>query len=258
MMLHGKIAFVTGGAQGIGKCVALKMSSYGASVVIADYNEAGAIATASEIEAMGGAALGIKCDVSDKTSCEAAIAAAVDRFGTIDIAANCAGINVACKMIDMTDELWDRIFNIDLKGTMYISQLAAKVMRDHRYGRIVNIASISGKTPEDMNGAYCSAKAGVLMMSKVMALELAEYGITVNAVCPGPVNTNIMKEVFEQRSAIAGKTKEEWSKEFLKDIPLGRMAEPDDIAELMCFLASDRASYITGVDYTISGGKIFH
>ena len=186
-----------------------------------------------------------------------AVKKVVDAFGTIDIAANCAGINVACKMIDMTDDLWDRINNIDLKGTLYISQEAAKVMREHKYGHIVNIGSISGKIPEDMNGAYCVAKAGVLMMTKVMALELAEYNINVNAICPGPVNTNIMKEVFEQRGAISGMTPDEFRAFFLRDIPLGRMAEPDDIAELMCFLASDKASYITGVDYTIAGGKIF-
>ena len=256
-MLTGKIALVTGGAQGIGRCVAMKMAAYGAKIAILDYNETGAVATATEIEQSGGSAVGIKCDVSKRESCEAAVQAVVDKFGTIDIVANCAGINVACKMIDMTDELWDRINNIDLKGTLYISQAAAKVMRDHRYGHIVNIGSISGKIPEDMNGAYCVAKAGVLMMTKVMALELAEYNINVNAICPGPVNTNIMKEAFEQRGAISGMTPDEFRKFFLRDIPLGRMAEPEDIAELMCFLASDKASYITGVDYTIAGGKIF-
>lgn len=257
-MLKGKVALVTGGAQGIGQCTALKMAEYGAKVAILDYNEAGAKATAEQICARGGEAVGIFCDVSKRESCEAAVKAAAGAFGTISIAANCAGINVACKMIDMTDELWDRINNIDLKGTLYISQEAAKVMREHRYGRIVNIGSISGKIPEDMNGAYCVAKAGVLMLTKVMALELAEYNITVNAICPGPVNTNIMKEVFEQRGAISGMTPDEFRQFFLRDIPLGRMAEPEDIAELMCFLSSDRASYITGVDYTISGGKIFH
>lgn len=257
-MLAGKIALVTGGAQGIGKAVALKMAAYGAKIAIADYNEAGAAATADEIKAAGGEAIAIFCDVSKRESCDAAVQKTVEYFGTVDIAANCAGINVACKMIDMTDDLWDRINNIDLKGTLYISQAAAKVMREHKYGHIVNIGSISGKIPEDMNGAYCVAKAGVLMMTKVMALELAEYNINVNAICPGPVNTNIMKEVFEQRGAISGMTPDEFRAFFLRDIPLGRMAEPDDIAELMCFLSSDRASYITGVDYTISGGKIFH
>lgn len=256
-MLKNKIALVTGGAQGIGQCVALKMAEYGAKVAILDYNESGAIATAETIKAAGGEAIGIRCDVSKRDACEEAVKKVVDAFGTIDIAANCAGINVACKMIDMTDDLWDRINNIDLKGTLYISQEAAKVMREHKYGHIVNIGSISGKIPEDMNGAYCVAKAGVLMMTKVMALELAEYNINVNAICPGPVNTNIMKEVFEQRGAISGMTPDEFRAFFLRDIPLGRMAEPDDIAELMCFLASDKASYITGVDYTIAGGKIF-
>lgn len=257
-MLSGKVALVTGGAQGIGQCVAMKMFEYGAKVAILDFNEAGALDTAEKIIQSGGEAMAVKCDVSNRESCEAAVAAVAKRFGTIDIAANCAGINVACKMIDMTDELWDRINNIDLKGTLYISQAAAKVMCEKRYGHIVNIGSISGKIPEDMNGAYCVAKAGVLMMTKVMALELAEYNINVNAICPGPVNTNIMKEVFEQRSEIAGMTPEEFRQLFLSDIPLGRMAEVEDIAELMCFLSSDKASYITGVDYTISGGKIFH
>jgi NAD(P)-dependent dehydrogenase (short-subunit alcohol dehydrogenase family) len=257
-MLKEKVALVTGGAQGIGLCTALKMAEYGAKVAILDYNEAGAKAAAEQIQDKGGQAAGIFCDVSKRESCQTAVKTAAETFGTIDIAANCAGINVACKMIDMTDELWDRINNIDLKGTLYISQEAAKIMRKHRYGRIVNIGSISGKIPEDMNGAYCVAKAGVLMLSKVMALELAEDNITVNAICPGPVNTNIMKEVFEQRGVISGMTPEEFRKFFLRDIPLGRMAEPEDIAELICFLSSDRASYITGVDYTISGGKIFH
>ena len=257
-MLENKIALITGGAQGIGQAVANKMAEYGATVAILDYNETGAKAAAEYICAGGGHAISVKCDVSNHSACEDAVAKVVKELGRIDIAANCAGINVACKMIDMTDTLWDRINNIDLKGTLYISQEVAKVMREHRYGHIVNIGSISGKIPEDMNGAYCVAKAGVLMLTKVMALELAEYNITVNAVCPGPVNTNIMKEVFEQRGAISGMTPDEFRKYFLRDIPLGRMAEPDDVAELICFLASDRASYITGVDYTISGGKSFH
>lgn len=257
-MLKEKAALVTGGAQGIGRCTALKMAQYGAKVAILDYNEAGAKAAAEQIRAQGGEAVGIRCDVSKRDSCEAAVKQAAETFGTIDIAANCAGINVACKMIDMTDELWDRINNIDLKGTLYICQEAAKIMRDRRYGHIVNIGSISGKIPEDMNGAYCVAKAGVLMLTKVMALELAEFQVNVNAICPGPVNTNIMQEVFVQRGAISGMTPDEFERFFLKDIPMGRMAEPEDIAELICFLSSDKASYITGADYTIAGGKIFH
>ncbi len=255
-MLKNKVALVTGGASGIGKATALKMAEYGAKVVIADFNLDGAQAVVEEIIAAGGSAAAVKTDVSKRADCDNAVKKAVETFGTLDIAANCAGINVACKMIDMTDELWDRINNIDLKGTMYISQAAAKVMVEKKYGHIVNIASISAKIAEDMNGAYCVAKAGVQMMTQVMALELAEFGINVNAVCPGPVNTNIMQEVFVQRGAISGMTPQEFETFFLSDIPMKRMAEPNDVAELMCFLASDRASYITGVAYTIAGGKI--
>ncbi len=255
-MLKGKTALVTGGASGIGQATAVKLAAYGANVLIADYNQQGAKAVADRIITAGGCAATVQTDVSKRQECEQAVQAAVDAYGTLDIVTNCAGINIACRMVDMTDEIWDRINNIDLKGTLYICQAAAKIMMKKRYGRIVNIASISGKIGEPMNGAYCVAKAGVQMLTQVMAIELAEYGVTVNAVCPGPVNTNIMQEVFVQRGAISGMTPDEFRQHFLRDIPLGRMAEPDDVAELMCFLASDRASYITGSAYTIAGGKI--
>ncbi len=199
----------------------------------------------------------MKVNVTDSDECAAAVAKAVEAFGTLDILANCAGINIACKMIDMTSDIWDKINNVNLKGTLFMDQAAARVMVGNKYGKIVNISSISGKTPEAMNGAYCVSKAGVMMTTQVFAMELAEYGINVNAVCPGPANTIIMKEVFEQRGPLAGMTPEEFKQEFLKDIPLHRMAEPEDIAELMSFLASDRASYITGQCYTIAGGKIW-
>jgi 3-oxoacyl-[acyl-carrier protein] reductase len=255
--LSNKVAIVTGGSRGIGKQVALTMASYGAKIVVADIDEACAKETAKEILISGGQAIAVKVDVTNKEKCANAVKKTVQTFGAVDILANCAGINVACRMIDMTDEIWDKINSVNLKGTVNMNQAAARIMVERKYGKIVNISSISGKTPEAMNGAYCASKAGVMMVSQVFAMELAEYGINVNAVCPGPTNTIIMKEVFEQRGPLMGMTPDEFKEEFLKDIPLHRMAEPLEIAELVSFLASDRASYITGQCYTIAGGKIW-
>jgi NAD(P)-dependent dehydrogenase (short-subunit alcohol dehydrogenase family) len=255
-MLKGKVAIVTGASRGIGEGVAMKMAQYGAKVIIADLNLNQAEETAASIKNRHGDAAAVKVDVSHKVDCDAAVEKAIEEFGTLDILVNCAGINTACKLIDMTDEIWDKINDVNLKGTMYMCQAAAKVFVKKAYGRIVNIGSIAGKIGEAMNGAYCVSKAGVHMLTQVLALELADYGVTVNAVCPGPANTIIMKEVFEQRGPLAGMTPEEFKNEFLKDIPLKRMAEPEDVAELASFLASDRASYITGSAYTLAGGKI--
>lgn len=257
-MLKGNVAIVTGSAAGIGKCVAGQMANYGAKIIVADVNLDGANQTAEAIKAAGGQAIAVKVDVTKQAECEAVVAKAVDTFGTVDVLAHCAGINIACKLMDMTDELWDKINDINLKGTLYMNKAAAKVMAEHNQGKIVNIASVSGKLPEAMNGAYCVSKAGVQMLTQVFAMELADNNINVNAVCPGPVNTVLMQEVFEQRGPLAGMTPDEFRTEFLNTIPLKRMAEPEEVADLMSFLASDKASYITGQCYTLAGGKIWH
>ncbi len=257
-MLKDKITIVTGGAMGIGGSVARKFAQYGAKVLIVDFNEAEAEKNTNVIKAAGGIAEWIKADVTDYVQCEQAVERCVEVFGGLDILANCAGISSACKIADMTDAIWDRTLNVNLKGTMYMNKACLKVMKEAKAGRIINIASISGKTPEDMNGAYCVSKAGVMMLTQCVALENAEFGITANAVCPGPTNTAIMEQVFRERSKIEGITPEQFEKKFLSDIPLKRMAESDDIGELMCFLASDRAAYITGQCITIAGGKIWN
>jgi NAD(P)-dependent dehydrogenase (short-subunit alcohol dehydrogenase family) len=256
-MLKGKTAIITGGAMGIGGAAARKFAEYGAKVVIADFNEEEAKKNAVWIREAGGDAIVVKADVTEFSACEAAVAKCVDHYGSLDILAHCAGISTACKIIDMTDAIWDRTMTVNLKGTLNMDRACLKIMQKNKRGRIVNVASISGKTPEDMNGAYCASKAAVMMLTQVIALEHAADGITANAVCPGPTNTAIMQKVFRERSAIEGITPAEFEEKFLSDIPLHRMAEPDDIGELICFLASDRASYITGQCFTISGGKIW-
>lgn len=255
-MLKGKIALITGSGRGIGEAVSHKMAAYGAKIVAADVNEKNALETANSINVKNGEAIAIKVDITSKTDCEAGVKATIEKYGALDILVNCAGINTASLLKDISEELWDRILDVNLKGMLFMTQAAAGSMIDKRYGRIVNIGSIAGKIGEPMNGAYCVSKAGVHMLTQVFGLELAEYGITVNAVSPGPTDTIIMKEVFEQRGPIMGMSPEEFKEKFLSDIPLKRMASPVDIAEFISFLASDRASYVTGCSYTIAGGKI--
>ncbi|KKI50657.1 SDR family NAD(P)-dependent oxidoreductase [Christensenella hongkongensis] len=255
-MLKDKIAIVTGGARGIGRAVAFNMASYGAKIALFDLNEKGLKETAEQINAGGGNAIYCITDVSKKENCEASVQRTVEKFGTVDILANCAGISHAGRLDELVERDWDKVMDINLKGTFFLSQLVSKIMIEKGYGKIVNTASQAAKVGEAGNGVYCISKAGIVMMTQVMALELAEYGINVNAVCPGYTDTAIMQQVFLERGPLLGMTPEECKKDFLENVPLKRMARPDEIGELMSFLASDKSSYITGVAISIAGGKI--
>ena len=183
-MLKDKIAIVTGGARGIGRAVAFNMASYGAKIALFDLNEKGLKETAEQINAGGGNAIYCITDVSKKENCEASVQRTVEKFGTVDILANCAGISHAGRLDELAERDWDKVMDINLKGTFFLSQLVSKIMIEKGYGKIVNTASQAAKVGEAGNGVYCISKAGIVMMTQVMALELAEYGINVNAVCP--------------------------------------------------------------------------
>lgn len=256
-MFFNKVAIVTGGNSGIGACVSKELAQNGAQIVIACLNKEKALKTIKQIEENGGKAIWIMTDITDASACDKTVETAVNLFGRVDILAHCSGISSACNIIDMTDEIWDKTMQVNLRGTLNINRACLRVMKKNKYGRIVNVASISGKTPEPMNGAYCVSKAGVMMLTQCVALEHAADGITANAVCPGPTNTEMMQQVFLERSAIEGITPAEFKENFLSDIPLHRMAEPEEVSKLVCFLASDDAAYITGQCFTISGGKIW-
>jgi NAD(P)-dependent dehydrogenase (short-subunit alcohol dehydrogenase family) len=255
-MLKEKIAIVTGGAQGIGKAVAIAMAKEGAHVIIMDIIDTVATETVNEISNLGLKAEFAHADVTNKYEIDLAIQDIVKNHGRIDILANCAGIVVAYRLADLPVDVWDKIMDVNLKGLFMISQAVANIMMKQKYGRVVNIASMVGKVGEAGNGCYCISKAAVIMLTQIMGLELAEYGITVNSVCPGFVNTDIMQQVFKNRGPLMGKTPEEYENELVGSIPLGRMAEPYEIADLMVFLASNKAGYITGSSYTIAGGKL--
>jgi 3-oxoacyl-[acyl-carrier protein] reductase len=242
MDLSGKIALVTGSGRGIGKAIAQKLSEAGATVVINDVSDAAA-ATAEEIKASGKPALFIKANVSSSDEVNHMIDQIIGVYGRLDILVNNAGITRDQLTIRMTDEDWDAVMNINLKSVFFCSRAALKYMMKQRYGRIVNISSISGIIGNPGQVNYCAAKAGILGITRTVAKEMASRGITVNAVCPGFIETDMTDK-------IPTNIKEEAKKR----IPQGGFGTPQDVAEAVAFLASDSARYITAQYLSVDGG----
>jgi 3-oxoacyl-(acyl-carrier-protein) reductase len=242
MRLKDKIAVVTGTGHGLGKGIALKLAREGAKVVVCDLLEENAQAVAAEIEKAGGKAIAVKADIANKPDVEAMFAAAVSQIGPIDILVNNAGINRDGVLHKMTDENWDKVIAVNLTGTFYCLRLAAQQMRERGYGRIVNVASMSwlGNFGQ---ANYAASKAGVVGLTKTAARELARKGITVNAVCPGFIDTEMTRGVPEKIWEIM--VDKIWS---------GKVGSPEDVGNVVAFLASDEASYVTGEVINVSGG----
>jgi 3-oxoacyl-[acyl-carrier protein] reductase len=236
------VILVFGGAGGIGAEVATRLSSEGARVVIADLNEPQAAAHAGTL---GESSFGIACDITNPDQCDRAAQAAVDRFGRLDGAVNCAGISRPHDTISLPPADWARMVDIQLNGSFYIAQACAKRMWDMG-GAIVFITSINAEAAFPRRAAYCSAKAGVAMLTKVLAIEWAERRIRVNSVGPAHVATPMT-----QRNIEAGNISET---QLNARIPLGRLAQPRDVADAVSFLLGERASFITGQSLYVDGG----
>jgi 3-oxoacyl-[acyl-carrier protein] reductase len=243
MALNGKVAVVTGAAQGIGKTITLLLAEKGASLVLCDINLEAAEETAREIEERGGKCLVLKSDVSNFQDAEKIIKQAVERFGSIDILINNAGITKDNVLLRMKEEQWDQVMAVNLKGTFNFTKASIKVMLRKRSGRIVNIASITGMMGNAGQANYSASKAGVIGFTKAVAREYADRGITVNAVAPGFIATAMT-------DAIPEKEKEE----LIKQIPMKKLGTPEDVANAVYFLASDEARYITGHVIGVNGG----
>jgi 3-oxoacyl-[acyl-carrier protein] reductase len=241
--LQGKVAIVTGSARGIGKAIASALARHGADVVISDVDEAGARATAGEIEALGRRSLAVRCDVSKRDQVEALIASAIATLGGLDILVNNAGITRDTLLVRMSEEQWDLVLDINLKGTFFGCQAAARPMMKARAGKIVNVASITGIIGNAGQANYSASKAGVIALTRTVAKELASRNIQVNAIAPGFIETEMTRDLPEKAREA-----------FLQNIPLGRAGTPEDVAELVCFLASPASNYITGQCITIDGG----
>ena len=240
-----KNAVVTGAARGIGCTIAKKLASQGLNVVVSDVLEDELRKVAQELDGMGVKALPVKADVSKKDDVANLIKTTVENFGSVDFLVNNAGITRDSISVRMTEEEWDMVIDINLKGTFLCSRFAAKEMMKTRFGRIVNMASISGilGTPGQAN--YASSKAGVIALTKTFARELGRRNITVNAIAPGFILT-------EMTAKLPDKVKEE----YIENTTLKRAGTPDDIAEVVSFLISPAASYITGTVINVSGGLL--
>ena len=251
MHLKDRVAVVTGGDTGIGKAISLAMAREGASVVV-DYHGdvAPANALVEEIENLGARAIAVSADVADPEQVESLIAAAVNAYGGLDILVNNAGIEDKRPFLETPFELFRKVIDINLGGVWSCTQAAAKQMvKQKRGGRIVNISSIHEDLPMPTNAPYCAAKGGVRMLMRTVALELAKDHITVNDIAPGAVDTPM---------DAALKANKRTYDSLLAEIPLGRMARPEEIAGLVVFLASEAAAYITGATYVIDGGMTKH
>ena len=246
MLLDGKTALVTGASRGIGRAIALRLAAEGASVAI---NYAGNTAKAEEtkaaIEAAGGKAALFQADVSDSAQVEQMVASVTEVFGTIDILVNNAGITRDGLLMRMKEEDFDAVLDTNLKGIFHVTKAVSKLMMKKRAGRIVNMASVVGIMGNAGQTNYAAAKAGVIGFTKSAARELAARGITVNAVAPGFIATDMT-------AAMPEKAKEAT----LAAIPLRRMGEPEDVANAVAFLVSDQASYITGQVVKVDGGMV--
>lgn len=255
--LQGKTCLVTGSARGIGRAVAAKMAENGADVVMMDIREDMLRQSAKEIaDEYAVKTYPIKVDATSSESIHHAMDQAFKAAKTIDVLANCAGISTSNMLIHVEDAEWDRVFNVNLRAIFTFSKLFARhrIEANEKGGKIVSISSQASKIGEYGNGVYSISKAGVNMLTQVLGLELAQYGISVTAVCPGYVNTEMMQEVFQKRGPLEGMSPDAYREKLTGGIPFGRMCEPTEVAELMTFLASDRAEYITGVTVTIAGG----
>ncbi|MDK2801414.1 MAG: 3-oxoacyl-[acyl-carrier protein] reductase [Clostridiales bacterium] len=248
MSFEGKVAIVTGAGskRGIGKAIALCLAQKGADIVVADMNLEGAKEVAKEIEGLGRKAIAVEVNVTKESDVQQMVETTLKEFGKVDILVNNAGITQPVKTIDTTEADWDRIIAVNLKGTFLCSKAVLKPMMEQKYGRIVNISSVSGKRGGGVYGGshYSAAKAGILGFAKALAREVVEYGITVNSVAPGLVDTDIRAGLpMEKERAI-------W-----ETIPMKRPGSAMEIAETVAFLASDAASYITGEDIDVNGGS---
>ncbi len=245
--LDGKTAIVTGAATGIGRAIALRFGASGANVVVDHRNQPeDADAVVTQIARGGAKAIAVSADITDENAVEGLVQRAVGEYGGLDILVNNAGIEETRLMVDTPLAVWERILRVNLTGTFLCTRAAARAMIARgRPGRIVNISSVHEDVAFPGNAAYAASKGGIRMFMRTIALELAEHGITVNDVAPGAIATPINASV---------RTNAEEQKQLLAEIPLGRVGDPDEIAALCAYLASDAAGYVTGSTFVIDGG----
>jgi NAD(P)-dependent dehydrogenase (short-subunit alcohol dehydrogenase family) len=257
MNLNNQVALVTGAAQGIGKASALALAEAGAHVVVADIDRQGAEATADTIMSTQRKALAVQADVGDLQQIDRMVRTVIEQFGQIDILLNNAGVTRRADIMDITEADWDRIHRVNAKGVFFCLQRVAQEMITRRSGRIINIASIAGKGYAGAsNVAYAASKGAVISMTKLAALQLGHHNINVNAICPGVTRTALSDANLRVRAQQEGISVEDMAQRRAAVIPLQRANDPEDIAAMVVFLASQGARNVTGQSFNVDGGLI--
>ena len=245
--LTGKVAMVTGAGQGMGRAVADRLAAGGARLVVNDLREDMAAKVASEIESAGGEAIYVGGDVTLAQDVQRLVERALSQYGVLHILVNNAGVLRPTPLADIEEDEWDWVVNVSLKGTYLCTRAVLPAMQKAKWGRIVNFSSTAGKSVSTLGGPhYTAAKAGVLGLTRAAAKEVAHHGITVNAVCPGLIDTEMVRSTVDDDRRQA----------YVDSFPISRLGESHEVAELVTFLASDRAAYITGASLDINGGDL--
>ena len=266
-LFAGKVAIVTGSGQGLGKAVALRFARDGADIVVADINAGTAEQTAAEVLAQGRRALAVPVNVACPAEIQSLVDRAVADFGRIDFLVNAAGVAQTKPFLELTEEDWDRVVDVNLKGTVLCMQAVGRQMvrqvpqeviaqgrAERSYGKIVNFSSVSGRRGRSVQMAYAASKAAIISVTQSAALALSPYNINVNAVCPGIIPTPMWEQIDRDRSRLMGARPGEATKAFIEKVPLQRAGSPQDVAGAVAFLCSPDADYITGQTLNVDGG----
>ncbi len=255
MSLEGNVALVTGAARGIGRAIATRLAQDGANIAVADMQEPLLQETFAAIEAYGRQALAVPVDVTQKAQVDDMVQQVTSHFGRLDVFFNNAGIIIIHDFLAITEEEWDRIMAVNAKGVFLCGQAVARYMVQQGRGKIINTASIAARQGVSDSAVYAASKAAVMSLTRSMALSLARQGVTVNAIAPGMVDTDMWTLIDTQTATMRGMPQGEPKNRRIRRIPLGRPAQPDDIAKVAAFLASSASDYMTGQTLNIDGGN---
>jgi len=247
MKLGNRVSVVTGGGQGIGKAICLAFAREGSDVMVTDIVPHLAEEVSEDIRALGRESLSFEMDVSDGKRVKEMVRTALEKFARIDVLVNVAGIVKKSPIEDLSEEDWDRVMAVNLKGTFLCSQAVGREMIKQGGGNIINFASVAAHTPQIYLGAYSPSKAGVLLLTELMAVEWSKYNIRVNALSPGPIKTPLTDNVYNTESLRSARA---------KAVPMNRFGDPEEVANAVVFLASDESSYVTGHSLVIDGGSL--